>query len=98
MGWLSKQLGSVGKRLGFDQPSAGDLRSQSENARAAEMLRLEAEERKRRREAVFLETEGEGKRRTAKLSFGNEAALDAEDPDTRSRRALGRFDEERLIL
>lgn len=98
MGMLQNLGASVKGRLGLDGPSEEELAAIRKKAQQDEFRRLDVERKVKRREAKFLQTVGEGKRRDVNLSFGNTDDLDEESEDLQSRRATGRFKEARLVL
>lgn len=95
MGMLSNLVSSVGKSLFGEAPNTGQAQWKAEQRERERLLGIE---RKKKREARFFTTEGEGKRRFAALSFGNEDELDELSEDRRSLRASGRFADDRLVL
>ncbi|MCP4342370.1 MAG: hypothetical protein GY799_26710 [Desulfobulbaceae bacterium] len=93
---MLKNLGaSVKRRLGLEAPNTSQAQF---DAQQRERERLLGIERAKKRESRFLVTEGEGRRRFAKLSFGNEDELEEDTEDRRSLRRSGRFTEDRLVL
>jgi len=98
MGMLSNLGNSLKKSLGLKGPSGEELRAMSEAEAAAERSRLKVERRHARLESGFLETEGMGKRRQARISFGNKERITSLTPQQRSLRESGRFDSNRLVL
>lgn len=95
MGMLSNLTKSIGKSLFGEAPNTAQAQRDAEQR---ERGRLSLIEKKKKRESQFFTTEGEGKRRFAELSFGNEDELDELSEDRRSLRASGRFADDRLVL
>ena len=97
MGMLKNLGASIKRRAGLDVDEEA-LAHANWEAKIKEKERLEAIARKKKGEARFFDIEGQGKRRFAKLSLGNEEDLDAVGEDRRSLRASGRFTDDRLVL
>lgn len=96
MGWLSKQMNSITKRLGGG--STPNPRAESRAAEARELQRLKSRELRKQLESRFLQEEGAGKRRETQLSFGDEFEQEQMSADERSLRSTGKFAKNRLVL
>ena len=85
----------TGESLGY---SGENAKANAEAWRLDEIRKLEAIEADKRAEAKFLTTEGQGMRRQATLTFGNQDEQRQRTKEQTSVRATGRFEENRLIL
>lgn len=88
-------VNSLLKKAGLMPGEGPDLSGIADAAEAEQKIKLFAEERKRRTEAQFLRTEGQGLKRQAQLTFGTSGQPDTEQSQVAS---TGRFDTNRLVL
>lgn len=89
----------------FDPETGESLGMSGENAKANaeawrldEIRKLEAMEKEKLSEAKFKTTEGQGMRRQANLTFGNQDEDRQRTGEQRSLAATGRFDTNKLVL
>lgn len=84
-----------GQSLGY---SGENAKANSEAWRLEEVRKLKEKEKAKEAEAKFKTTEGQGIKRQASLSFGNQTAMKQQSSSQLSQRATGRFDTNRLTL
>lgn len=98
MGALSNLGNSIKRRLGLTGPSEQELRAISNAAQVREQAILEQQKVVSREEAAFLQTEGRGLKRQARITFGDAERSKNLSAERKSLRSSGRFTTDRLVL
>ena len=98
MGMLQNLGGSLKRRLGLTGPSEEELKGIANANSLKQQRMLEQEKQLSLEEASFLETEGQGVKRQAKLTFGDTERQRNLTKEQRSLRSSGRFSTDRLVL